>query len=118
SKPGAPLNGNWKLTELSLVKTNFEELFPSQKPSIVFEEDSQKVHGHTGCNRFCGKVTTNGSQLGITETISMTKEACQGKGEELYLKALKAADNFKITEQNQLKLFNKETLLLVFEQRP
>ncbi len=92
------LAGGWELTYISGLKIAFDGLYPKRKPSLFFDEATNKFNGNTGCNSFSGVVAVEQDKIHFPDTMMMTKMYCEGEGEVSFLKALKTIDNYSIQD--------------------
>lgn len=97
------LEGLWELTDIAGIKTDLVKLYPSQKPNLNFDLQSGAVRGSTTCNRFSCQVKIEGEKMNFGEP-AMTKVACPGDGEKVFLEALRKINSFSITDSNFLQL--------------
>ena len=81
----APEGGTWMAT--ALYGKSIEDVdFMRGSPSIIFT-DSTTFNGSTGCNQYSVKYSE--SEFGVKITMGpMTKMACPGEEESLFIKAL------------------------------
>lgn len=97
------LNGLWELTDIAGIKTGLANLYPRQKPNLNFDLQSGAVRGSTACNRFLCQVKIEGEKMNFGDP-AMTKVACPGDGEKVFLEALKKINSFSIIDSNFLQL--------------
>jgi|SRR5690554_1444369 len=95
----ATVEGSWMVT--AMYGNSIEDVdFMRGSPSIIFQ-DSSSFSGSTGCNQYSAKFLEG--EFGIKITIGpMTKMACPGEEENVFIKAL--------SETNRIKR-EKETML-------
>lgn len=91
------LGGTWELDYIAGSEESFDALFPNGKPTLIFEEGSEKVHGRGGCNAFNGSVTIEGKEISFGPVAS-TKMACPGNGESLFFQTLSKVNVYSINE--------------------
>jgi len=101
----------WELNTLNGKVLDINE-FRTGTPFLIFDK-SGFVSGSTGCNNFTGKYELNKTSLSI-EAGAMTRMACQGNGETLFLNALKQVKTIQ-TSKNKITLLNgmEELMTLV-----
>lgn len=97
------LNGLWELTDIAGIKTDLVKLYPSQKPNLNFDLQAGAVRGSTTCNRFSCQVKIEGEKMNFGDP-GMTKVACPGNGEKVFLEALKKTNSYSIIDSNFLLL--------------
>lgn len=97
------LDGLWELTDIAGIKTDLAKLYPRQKPNLNFDLQSGAVRGSTACNRFLCQVKIEGEKINFGDP-AMTKVACPGNGEKVFLEALRKINSFSIIESNFLQL--------------
>ncbi|MGO1595537.1 MAG: META domain-containing protein [Sphingobacterium sp.] len=107
------LGGTWELNYIAGSEEPFNELFPNAKPTLIFEEGSQKIHGRGGCNSFNGSVTIAGKEISFGPVAS-TKMACQGNGETLFFQALSKVNVHRVHE-NELTLIVDDATTMRFQ---
>lgn len=93
-----PLTGNWELNYILFPASPFEKLFPDRKPTLSFEVAGGRFSGSTGCNRFNGSLTTNGSTIRFPENMALTRMACPGNGESAFLDVLKKVNRYALSD--------------------
>lgn len=113
------LNGTWELNYITAEEDlfSFEELYPSRKPTLVFNLRENKFSGNTGCNSFNGELKTEGNKINFTEPIAMTKMWCEGQGENKFLEILKNVNAYSISEDNTLALLSGDIAILRFSKK-
>lgn len=83
------------------------------KLNIDFDNGNKHVSGFSGCNRFSGSYTLEANHISFGP-LAVTRMACMGKANTLethFLKLLKEVNAFSF-ENNELKLFNGDNLLI------
>jgi heat shock protein HslJ len=108
------LNGIWQLNYISGTRAAFDSLYPGEKPRIAFDVADSSVSGHTGCNRFSGPVNITGSKIGFHQSFTMTKMFCPGKGEMVFLEALRKTNSWAVTDASTLNLIMDDTAIMRF----
>ncbi|MBL7723107.1 MAG: META domain-containing protein [Chitinophagaceae bacterium] len=97
------LAGLWELSSISDSKVNLAKLYPGQKPNLNFDLQGRAVRGSTTCNRFSCQVKIEGEKMNFGDP-AMTKVACPGDGEKVFLEALKTINSYSIIDSNFLLL--------------
>ena len=86
--------------------------FMRGSPSIIFR-DSTSFSGSTGCNQFSAKYSEG--EFGVKITMGpMTKMACPGDEESIFIKALSETNRVK-REKDTIIFFNNDKEVLQFE---
>jgi len=112
------LNGMWKLDYISGPRIAFEGLYPNQKPFMKIEVDSNRISGHTSCNRFFGKLHRSGNQISFKEGLGMTKMACPGEGESTFVNTLQKIDKYTVSNNGKtLNLLMGDIALMRFQRQ-
>jgi heat shock protein HslJ len=100
----------WRLTRIA------GQLPGSDHPNVQFDRKPQRVSGDTGCNRFFGRFSVEGSSLRILD-LEGTRRAClstrASRLEAQFLQSLGSVTRFEI-EQRILRLFNGDRALVEF----
>jgi heat shock protein HslJ len=92
----------WEMSTLKGSAPDAKE-FQTGIPFLLFDKKG-KMTGSTGCNNMAGNYQLNKSGI-VLEPGAITRMACQGKGETLFLEALKQVKNFKV-DGEKLVLLN------------
>ena len=106
------LAGHWRLFYIHPGKIPIEKLYPGKKPALTFTEGQSGFSGNTSCNSITAKFIKN-THGPIFKPGVMTMMACPGTGEQLFMNAFKAIDDFNIS-QDTLTLLRKHSPLLKF----
>lgn len=93
----AKLAGTWDLTYIAGSTISFEALFPNKKPVITVDVVNSKVAGNAGCNSFNAAIKLDGSKISFVEPIVMTKMACGGEGENVFIATLKQVNSWSVS---------------------
>lgn len=86
-------SGNWELNEL-FGNTVQAADYMKGLPSLAFSDDG-KLSGSTGCNQFSGDYTLEGAAVKVNPG-AMSKMACPGDGEALFLNGISKVAGAKI----------------------
>jgi heat shock protein HslJ len=108
------LSGSWQLNYITGPRIDFDALYPDKKPVITFETTKKKVNGNTSCNSFSGVFTVDENKLKFADNFAMTKMACDGEGETVFLQILKKINRFDITGGHILTLMMDDVALMRF----
>ncbi len=112
------LDGTWEVVSISGQEKNFDMLYHIKKPVIAFDQASRKCHGNTSCNGFSTTLLVDGADLNISPAMAMTKMACEGNGEQVFVDALKQVKTFAFLDQGKkLQLRSADTVIMVLERR-
>jgi len=98
------LEGSW---ELSYIAGNdIAVLYPSKKPFIHFDIAKEMINGNSGCNNFTGKLYAEDQKIDFTKPMAMTRMACMGEGENIFIQALQKVSSYHISNDNTLNLLS------------
>ncbi|ABG58074.1 META domain-containing protein [Cytophaga hutchinsonii] len=111
----ADLEGTWELVSIISGPTPFKDLYPNKKPTIAFDARSKQVSGNTSCNSYTGAYSIDGRVISFGTGMALTKMACEGNGENLFVERLRKTNKFFIKEQNTLMLLDGDVALLEFK---
>ena len=110
------LTGDWELVNFPSGGKTFTEIFGQRKPRLQFDELNKKVMGTSGCNHISGGYTHNEKMLQFNDNMIMTKMACPGYDETIFMDALRKVNRYKI-EIDQLNFMQDETVLMTFTKK-
>lgn len=115
NKPADPakLNGTWELNYITSSRMPFKDLYPDKIPTITFNVSEGKINGNTGCNTFLGTFKVNGSSIDLSSPLALTRMACPGAGENVFVETLKKANTYNI-EGKTLSLMENGTETMRF----
>jgi len=108
------LEGTWQLNYITGPRIVFDGLYPDKKPKITFDLEKKKVSGNTSCNNFSGEVTASGHKIHFPEAMAMTKMACPGEGETVFLQTLKKVNSYDVTAGYTLTLLMDDVAMMRF----
>lgn len=98
--PLSLLTGNsWELASLAGADLN---QFSNGKPTLNFL-DGGRLAGYAGCNNFSGGFLLEGANLQL-DSGAMTKKACEGAGEDLFVRAIQKVNSFQVTKEKLVLL--------------
>lgn len=111
------LEGSWQLNNISGPRIAFGGLYPDKKPIIVFDLKENKFSGNNSCNQYFGKVLLDGNKINFKDAkIGMTRMACQGIGEGIYMKTLEEIDSYSISQDGKtLHFIMGDIIMMSFE---
>lgn len=96
----SPLHGDWQLHSIQLPGSERRSDFNGNIPAIRFDTAHNQSSGSTGCNRFSGSYfAVNGQMRFDIEKMALTRMACVGENEGIFLDALKKITHFTIEGQ-------------------
>lgn len=110
----ASLEGTWQLNYITGPRIAFDGLYPDKKPTITFDLKKNIVSGNTSCNNFSGQFNVADNKISFTEAMAMTKMACPGEGETIFLQALKKVNSYDVTAGYTLALLMDDTAIMRF----
>jgi heat shock protein HslJ len=110
------LGGGWVLAVFPHEKKTLAEVFGTRVIDLRFAPDSNRVSGSTGCNRFHGSYTADTAMLRFSPDMALTRMACPGNSEALFLNAMARVNRYRINE-GQLELFQNKELVMVFARK-
>ncbi|MBS1576359.1 MAG: META domain-containing protein [Bacteroidetes bacterium] len=110
----AALQGSWQLNYITGPRIAFDGLYADKKPIITFDIKKSSISGNTSCNNFSGTITTAGNKISFPEAMAMTKMACPGEGELLFLQALKKINQYDVTAGYTLTLLRDSVAIMRF----
>ncbi|MBL7870250.1 MAG: META domain-containing protein [Cyclobacteriaceae bacterium] len=106
------LNNTWVLETLRRKELSGEH-FSKEKPHLEFRNIDHKVLGFSGCNALTGPFTINGNQISMGP-FELTRMACNGIDERLFLDVIQETTSYKIKDLN-LYLFAGSSELARFK---
>ena len=106
------LTGTWQLISVTGISVAFEKLYTRKIPLIRFDLVPRQVSGHTSCNSFSGEFITEGFKLSFAEPMTMTKMACPGDGENIFLSNLQKITAYSFTNDTTLNLSVGESIVM------
>lgn len=110
------LQGTWELNYITTSRVPFKDLYPDKKPSITFNVAEGKINGNTGCNTFLGSLNVNANNLDFTDPLALSRMACPGAGETVFLDTLKAINSYSI-DGKTLRLMTNGSETMRFEKK-
>lgn len=109
------LEGTWELISIISSPTPFKDLYPTKKPTIAFDARPKQISGTTSCNSYTGAYNIDGNAISFGGGMTLTKMACQGNGESLFVERLNKTNRFFVKDQNTLMLLDGDVALLEFK---
>jgi heat shock protein HslJ len=86
-------------------------------PTLSFDMAGKTFSGHTGCNSMNGRFEYTDSTLSFDEKIMMTKMACIGYNEQVFIENLLRTESFRF-QDSTLILMSGETELSRWSRTP
>ena len=113
----ASLDGTWVLNYISGPRIAFDGLYPNKKPQLVFSTQDKRVSGNTSCNSFSGPLVVDGSKINFDQPMALTKMACPGEGETIFLETLKKVSSWSVSDGNTLNLIMGDIAVMRFSKK-
>lgn len=108
------LGGMWELTYISGPRIAFNGLYPGKKPELVFNLKDKRVSGNSSCNSFSGKLNADDTSINFNEPMAMTKMACPGEGEAIFLEMLKKVNKYTVNGDTTLNFMMGDIAIMRF----
>lgn len=99
------LVGEWELIPVLSSDTAAGKL-----PWINFDVNSGTFTGNTGCNTMSGSFVKNGYALSFNENVNLTKIACEGYNEQVFLNNLLKTNIYRIEDGTLMLMFNQTVM--------
>ena len=119
--PETPLlTGSWELDYIAGSATEFQELYPRKRPTIIFDTLNNLVSGSTSCNNYVGKLVVKANKIDFSGPLAVTKMACldsKGNGENLFLETLKTVNNYSINADSTLNFITGDMAIMRFTKK-
>ena len=105
------INGNWQLIDMYALSTDPGSLFPDKQPYLRLDSSTLQASGSTGCNRFSGQFVAVNRQFRFDmNKMILTRMACKGPGEGIFLEALGRVTRYRLQNDTLLFLANDSVL--------
>jgi len=98
------LKGKWQLNYITGSRISFDGLYPEEKPTITFEISEKQLKGNTSCNTFSDSFDADAAKISFKEPVLITKMACPGEGEAVFLRTLVKINSYDVIEGYTLSL--------------
>ena len=108
------LVGTWELDYISGPRIAFNGLYPGKKPLVAFDLQEKRVTGNSSCNSFSGKLVADDSSINFNEPMIMTKMACPGEGESIFLETLKKVNKYNVSGDTVLNFMMGDIAIMRF----
>jgi heat shock protein HslJ len=109
------LEGTWELVSIISETTSFKALYPNEKPTISFDSRPKQISGSTSCNTYTGSYAIDGRNISFGNGMALTKMACQGTGESVYMERLNKVNKVYVKDHTTLMLLSDDVALLEFK---
>jgi heat shock protein HslJ len=119
-KTTASLEGTWQLNYITGPRIAFDGLYPDKKPTITFDLKEYRVSGNNSCNHYFGALNVDGNTINFTDAkMGMTKMACPGEGETVFMRTLEKINSYSISEDGKiLNFIMGDIAMMRFEKLP
>lgn len=105
-KTTTSLEGTWQLNYITGTRIAFDGLYPNKKPTITFDLAANKVSGNNSCNQYFGTLKVEAKTINFKDAkMGMTMMACEGEGENVYMKTLEKIDSYSISGDGKILNF-------------
>ena len=105
------INGNWHLIDMYTPSTDPGSLFPDKQPYLRLDSSTLQASGSTGCNRFSGQFVAVNRQFRFDmNKMILTRMACKGPGEGVFLETLGRVNRYRLQNDTLLFLANDSVL--------
>ena len=110
----AQLDGNWVLNLITAPGQEIDSLYKTKKPTISFDLAANKFAGNTSCNNFNGPLKVSGNTISFADPFAMTRMACPGEGEKVFLETLNKVNRYSISNKNTLNFIVGDIAVMKF----
>ncbi len=97
-------NTTWELDYITGSRIAFDGLYPNEKPNLIFDEETNRVHGTNSCNGYSYKYTFDKDKLTFSEPGPATLRYCEGNGDKAFLQMMEKVESFSFDENKKLNL--------------
>ncbi len=104
----------WEMSTLKGSTPDAKD-FQTGIPFLLFDKKA-KMTGSTGCNNMSGSYQISKSGIEL-EPGAITRMACQGNGEYLFLEALKQVKNFKFDGDKLILLSGADEIMTLLPKK-
>lgn len=111
------LEGHWVLNYISGPRIAFEGLYPDRKPDIRFDLQKKQVSGQNSCNSYNGPLNADDVHIRFNEPMMMTKMACPGEGESVFMKTLETVTSYTIENDTILHFISGDVAVMRFSKQ-
>jgi len=113
AKTTTALTGQWELDLIPYPQGTFEQLYPGRKPTLTFDEKAGTYVAFTGCNTARGKLDKDTLRINFKGDMMMTRMACPGEGEKVFLEYLKKVNKYSMTRDGKILSFIQGDMALM-----
>ena len=109
------LGGTWFLQPVLASDTAAGKI-----PSLMFDLNKSRFSGNTGCNVMHGQFwfSSKDSSLSFSDNITTTKMSCPGYNEPAFMKSLRSAGRFRLSNGTLTLLSDDNTELSRWMRKP
>jgi heat shock protein HslJ len=111
------LGGTWELNYISGPRIAFNGLYPGKRPSIKFDIAEKRFSGNSSCNSFSGTLMADDTTINFTEPFVMTKMACPGEGEAVFVEMLRKVNRYEISADTALSFMTGDITIMRFNKK-
>jgi heat shock protein HslJ len=105
------------MNHISGPRIAFNGLYPATKPVIEFNTREKKFSGNTSCNSFSGTLVADDSTISFSEPLTMTKMACPGEGEAMFIQTLQKVNTYSVSNDTTLYFMMGDIVIMRFIKR-
>lgn len=92
------LQGTWELNHITGPRIAFDGLYPSKKPTLIFDFNDNKFSGNNSCSQYFGTLKVEGNTISFKDAKrGMTMMTCSGKGEQVYSSTFEKINSYSIS---------------------
>lgn len=118
AQASSSLEGTWVLDVIPYPQASIDSLYKQQRPELTFDLATQRFSGFTGCNRINGPLVCDDAKINFQGDIAMTKMACFGDGEPVFMENLKKINKYSVSaDGNTLNLIKGDIALMRFHKK-
>lgn len=99
------LAGNWFLIPVLPMDTG-----AGRTPQLIFNLEDKTFSGNTGCNSMSGSFDYTDSTIVFNERIMLTKMACTGYNEQVFIENLLRIDRFRFEDSVLVLMVQEQEL--------
>jgi heat shock protein HslJ len=112
----ARLDGTWELNYITGPRIAFDGLYPTVKPTIVFDVTENKVSGNNSCNSFMGKLNVEGHTINFRNGLATTRMMCEDdQGEHVFMSTIEKITSYSVSKDGKtLNLISGDIAMMRF----
>lgn len=108
------MEGSWQLNYITGQRIAFDGLYPNKKPIISFDLKENRVSGNSSCHHYFGTLKVDNNIINFNDAkMGMTMMACQGEGENVYMKTLEKIDSYSFSEDGKTLNFIMDDIVMM-----